>query len=65
MLHDALFPNSNRAQVKRAEPPHEGELHYVGVHKQELHSAATLTAGDGLDGGIAGRIVGRQQHILQ
>jgi hypothetical protein len=59
MLHDALFPNSNRAQVKRAEPPHEGELHHVGVHEQKLHSAAALTTRDGLNGGIAGRIVGR------
>jgi len=64
-FREPLFPNPNRTQVKRAEPPHEGELHHVSVHEEELHSAAALTTCDGLNRSVSGCIVGRQQHVLQ
>jgi hypothetical protein len=56
---DTLFANPNGTQIKRAEPPHEGELYHVSVHEEELHSAAACTARDRLNGSIGGRVVGR------
>lgn len=60
-----LLSNSNGAEIKRAQPPHESELHHVGVHEQELHAAAADTSCNRLHGGVARYGVGGQEHVFQ
>lgn len=55
-----LLANTDRAQVKRAQPPHECKLHDVGVDEEELHAAATLAARDRLHSRVASCGIRRQ-----
>lgn len=60
-----LASNTDRAQVERAQPPHESKLHDVSVDEEELHSATALAARDGLHGRVAGCGIGREKDVFQ